>query len=108
MPRNIHDTFTKELWRFVDIGILERVGSTEWAAPHFAIPKKDGRIRMISDFRSLNAQLYRRVYPFPRIEDMLRKRKGYTYSTKLDISMCFYTFRLDEESSNLCVIKTVS
>ena len=106
VPRNIHDTFTKELWRFVDIGILERVGSTEWAAPHFAIPKKDGRIRMISDFRSLNAQLYRRVYPFPRIEDMLRKRKGYTYFTKLDISMCFYTFRLDEESSNLCVITT--
>ena len=106
VPRNIHDTFTKELWRFVDIGILERVGSTEWAAPHFAIPKKDGRIRMISDFRSLNAQLYRRVYPFPLIEDMLRKRKGYKYFTKLDISMCFYTFRLDEESSNLCVITT--
>ena len=106
VPRNIHDTFKKELFRFVDISILERVGSTEWAAPHFAIPKKDGRLRMISDFRSLNAQMYRLVYPFPRIEDILRRRKGYKYFTKLDISMCFHTFKLDEFSSNLCVITT--
>lgn len=106
VPRNIQENFQKELARFVDIGILEKVGATEWAAPHFAIPKKDGRIRFVSDFRSLNAQLERRVYPLPRIEDILHRHSGYKYFTKLDITMCFHTFLLDEESSNLCVVNT--
>ncbi|KAL7562592.1 hypothetical protein ACA910_015462 [Epithemia clementina (nom. ined.)] len=106
VPRNLTEAFKKELDRFVDLGILAPVGATEWTAPHFAIPQKDGRLRFISDFCSLNAQLLRRVYPLPCIEDILRKRNGYKFFTKLDVSMCFHTFRLDEQSSYLCVIVT--
>ena len=87
VPHSITPTFCKELERLVDIGVLARHGASEWAAPHFAIPKKDGRIRMISDFRSLNACIHRRVYPLPKIDDVLRRRSGYKYFTKLDISM---------------------
>ncbi|KAL7568657.1 hypothetical protein ACA910_021659 [Epithemia clementina (nom. ined.)] len=73
VPRNVTEAFKKELDRFVDLGILAPVGATEWASPHFAIPRKDGRLQFISDFRSLNAQLLRRVYPLPRIEDILMR-----------------------------------
>lgn len=106
VPHSILDTFKKELYRLVELGVLEPTGASQWAAPHFATPKKDGRIRMISDFRTLNANLFRRVYPLPRIDDVLRRRSGYKYFTKLDISMQYYTFKLDKESSDLCVIVT--
>ena len=36
--------------------------------------------------------------PLPRIDDLLRKHGGYAYFTKLDISMQYYTFVLDEFS----------
>jgi hypothetical protein len=45
--------------RFVDIVVLEEDYSSEWASmcPSFAIPKKNGTIRVFTDFKKLNLLL---------------------------------------------------
>jgi len=98
--------FLKELTRLCGVGVLEKTGASEWGAPTFIIPKKDGTIRWVSDFRGLNKLIKRKVYPLPIITDVLRRRSGYKYFTKLDISMQYYTFELDDESKQVCVIVT--
>ena len=112
VPQAHRMTFKAELDRLVRIGVLEEGSRSEWIAGTFIIPKKllpgesTPRVRWVSDFRGLNKCLKRKTYPIPRIGDILARRTGYQFLSKLDISMQFYTFELDDESKELCTIAT--
>jgi hypothetical protein len=57
----------------VDVGVLEEDYSSEWVAlsTSFAIPKKNGTIRVVTDFRKLNLLLKRRVSPISYSKDLV-------------------------------------
>jgi len=50
IPRCHMQTLKAEVERLVKTGVLKKVNRSEWAAPTFIIPKKDGSVRFISDF----------------------------------------------------------
>jgi hypothetical protein len=54
----------------------------------------------------LNKVIRHKQYPLSIITDILRKRSGYKFFTKFDVSMQYYMFELDEESQDLCKIVT--
>ena len=112
VPQNHRAVFKAELDRLVRIGVLEEGSRSEWMAGTFIVPKKllpgetTPRVRWVSDFRGLNKALKRKMYPIPKIGDILARRTGYQFLTKMDISMQYYTFELDDESAELCTIAT--
>jgi hypothetical protein len=59
----------------VDIGVLEVDYTSEWASPSFAIAKKNGTIRVVSDFRKLNSLLQRHPFPIPKIGDLTKSKR---------------------------------
>jgi hypothetical protein len=56
----------------VDIGVLEEDYSSECSSPSFAIPKKNGIIRVVTDFRKLNLLLKRKMSPISYSKDLER------------------------------------
>ena len=104
VPRVHRDTLFNEVQRLVQIGVLQKVNRSEWGAPSFIIPKKDGRARFISDFRELNKRIKRKPYPIPNIQDMLLNLEGFQYATSLDLNMGYYHLELSARSKQMCTI----
>ena len=106
VPHIHKDVVKNELNKLCKLNVLEPCGESAWGCPTFIVPKKDGSARFVTDFRKLNQAILRKPYPLPNIAQIVQRREGFTYLTKLDMNMGYYHFVLDEESSALCVIVT--
>jgi hypothetical protein len=65
VPRSVEQQLqhSKEIVRLVGIRVLEEDYSSEWASPSFAIPKKNGTKRIVTEIRKLNLLLKHRMSP---------------------------------------------
>jgi hypothetical protein len=67
IPRSVEQKLnqSKEIVRLVDIGVLEENYSSKWASP--STPKKNGTIRAVTDFRTLNLLIKVECHPYARV-----------------------------------------
>ena len=54
MPYAHTKVFKEEIERLEKIELFTKVQLSEWSSPTFCIPKKDGRIRIVTDYRKIN------------------------------------------------------
>lgn len=105
LPKAYHAPAKKEVERMVKIGVLKELpwnDDSPWKAQTLAVPKKTKDIRIVTDFRKMNACIERHPFPLPRIIDQLQQLENFASATALDLSQGFYTIPLDEESQKLC------
>jgi hypothetical protein len=76
--------------RLTYIDAFSRSSDSEWAAPTFIKAKKTVDVRILTDFRRLNAHIKRKSFTLPKISDLLRKLSGFEYATAIDLSMGYY------------------
>jgi transposase InsO family protein len=104
VPHSQEKKLRDEVDRLVELKVLRKVNRSQWAAPMFTIPKKDGTLRSIADFRKLNERIKRKPFPIPKIQDMLLKLEGFMYATSLDLNMGYYHIELTPFASTLCTV----
>lgn len=54
IPHVHQKTVKREINRLTSLGVIKKSKSSPWSAPCFIIPKKNGTVRFLTDFRRLN------------------------------------------------------
>ena len=89
---------------YIEKGFIVKVTEpTTLCAPGFFIPTPDGvRVRMVTDFTSLNEFVERLVHPFPSVGEIVQSvPSSAKFFVKLDAVHGYFQLALDEESSRL-------
>ena len=65
-------------------------------SPVFFVPKKDGKKRMVQDYRYLNEHTVKNNYPLPLIRQLSEKLQGAKLFTKMDLRWGYNNVRIKE------------
>ena len=88
----------------VEKGIFERnpIGTPiKWCSPMIVVPKKDGRPRIVVDFKKLNEQCYRETHHCPPPFILASQVPNNVKKTIFDAVDGYHAIPLDEESKQL-------
>ncbi|CAH8557945.1 unnamed protein product [Schistosoma intercalatum] len=97
----------QELQRLQQMGVIEPVNFSNWAAPIVVVKKSNGSVRLCADYSTgLNEALQSHQYPLPLPEDLFAKLNGGRYFAKLDLSDAYLQIPVSDESKDLLTINT--
>ena len=91
IPKSLYATTRKEVDRLEkEVGLLTKRTDLKYLSACFVIPKKDGTVRFITDFRKLNTMIVRTPFPLPNIQETLATIGKFTYASTVDLIMGYY------------------
>ncbi|XP_065073516.1 uncharacterized protein K02A2.6-like [Ochlerotatus camptorhynchus] len=103
----------KELQRLQNLGVIEQVDFSNWAAPIVAVRKAqrdadgDPIVRICADYSTgLNAVLEANKFPLPTPDDIFAKLSGSQYFSVLDLSDAYLQMEVEEDSQKLLTVNT--
>jgi hypothetical protein len=67
-----------------------------WGAPVLFVKKKDGSLRLCTDYRELNKVTIKNKYPLPRIDDLFDQLQGARVFSKIDLQSRYHQVRIKE------------
>ena len=77
-----------------------------YSARAMLIPKKNGKLRPVIDYRQLNKQNIKLTWPIPSIEEKDDTLEGIAYVPSIDISAGFYQVPVEKSSQDCTVSST--
>ncbi|GAN11513.1 conserved hypothetical protein, partial [Mucor ambiguus] len=95
----------KQLDELLSKGFIEPCVS-EWGSPVLFVKKPNGSLRMVCDYRALNAKTVAQRVPLPRIDECLEQLHGVTFMSSIDLTSSFWQQRLIPSDSLKSAINT--
>ena len=77
-----------------------------YSAPAMLVLKKNGKIRLVIDYRKLNEQTIKSCWPIPSIEEFFDALQGSPYFTIIDMSWGLYQLTMEHKSQNYNAFST--
>ena len=109
VPIPLLDKVKAELEQMKKDNIVEEITeATDWCAGMVPVQKKNGKIRICTDFKRLNEAVKRERYILPTMDDILHKLSGASVFSKLDATSGFWQLPLDPETAKLTTFITPS
>ena len=91
------DTIKAEIDKLIQLNII-RPSRSPFSSPAFIVSKKNGKPRLVVDYRLLNQNTVISRFPLPRIEDILYGLNNQTVFSQLDLNSGYYQVSISEES----------
>jgi hypothetical protein len=86
----------KHVDELLKAGMIRRSSSPHSSAI-FAIPKKNGELRWVVDFRQVNANTIPDKYPIPSIEDILPRTRDANIFSRIDLKSAYWQVGIRKE-----------
>lgn len=107
VPYALKPKIEQKLGNLENMGVLEKVDTSEWATPIVPVPKKNGKVRICGDFKvTLNPQLNVDQYPLPKIEDIFASLSNGEHFSKIDLRQAYLHMEMEEKSKAYLTINT--
>ncbi len=97
IPAKVEVGFHKALDELIDLDIIEP-STSKWSSPHIPIVKKDGDIRIVVEYRKLNAETVPEPFQMPTVDYIIASLGDAQFFSKLDLLKGFHQVPIVPES----------
>ena len=109
VPIPLEKAVETELRAMETSGVIRKVDEpTDWVSPMVVVPKRQGKVRICTDFTKLNQAVRREVHPMATVDHSLGKLSEGRVFSKLDANSGFFQVPLSPESPLLTTFLTPS
>ena len=105
LPLHYKEDLQKKIDVFLEKELITPCHSP-YNAPAMLVPKKNGKLRLVIDYRQLNKQTIKSTGPIPSIEETFDTLEGSAYFTSIDMSAGFYQVPMEEYSRDYTAFST--
>ena len=105
MPLHYKEDLQKKIDVFLEKDLITPCHSP-YSAPAMLVPKKNGKLRLVIDYRQLNKQTIKSCWPIPSIEEIFDTLEGSAYFTSIDMSAGFHQVPLEKKSQDYTAFST--
>ncbi|KAI5152754.1 hypothetical protein ENBRE01_2980 [Enteropsectra breve] len=98
VPGKMREAVNNEIKRLTELGVIRKAKCVEYASPAFPISKKDGSIRLVVDYRAINAITVKEGFPFPNVHEELRAIPKSKIFSQIDLKRGYHQMEVDENS----------